>query len=138
LQLGITTADMLHSRHLAPCCRGRHLRSYTLHIIDTFSYLLSLVYCEMIIFTSTLPLFAFLTPAFAMPHQGALMQKRALPRNIADRQESCPNGYSICQAFGSGCCQTGQVCCSADNINFSGELVSHPLDFLCGGILIDW
>jgi hypothetical protein len=136
--LGLKKRNFLdHSRHLAPhaSCKGRYLRSYTLHIIATFSYLLPLVYCEMITFilTFTLQLLAFLTPTFAMPHQSTLMQKRALPRNIAERQESCPNGYSMCQAFGSGCCQTGQVCCSADNINFSGESV---LDFLCGAYLL--
>jgi hypothetical protein len=62
----------------------------------------------------------FLIFADAIPY---LKTSRTLGRNLVERQ-NCPDGSSMCEAFsGNGCCTTGGVCCSYNNISFTGRLL---------------
>ena len=51
--------------------------------------------------------------AAAMPYLNA-------SQNLTERQD-CPDDTTLCQAFGSGCCSTGEACCSYDNTTVIGQ-----------------
>jgi hypothetical protein len=91
----------------------------------------------MLTFRLAIQIVSLLTLTGAMLHQGTTLRKsvsgvllRDIAITVSERQESCSDGYSICEAFGSGCCQTGQACCSSDNITVIGQSVSFFRNFI--------